>query len=255
MSSNPYALELKNMNKSFYGKNILTNLNWCVRPKEKWIVFGLNGSGKTTLLTLIGGFQNASSGQLKVLGKTYTTSNSTLLRQKVGLVSHSFFGKVFSNESILDVLLSGFGNGFQLGANTSLTYEGLALKQLKQFGLAEHLDYPFNYLSKGEQQKVLFARALLLAPEILLLDELTSGMDILMRREAMRILTKYSNTVIYVTHHPEEITPFFTHLLLLKKGKIYQQGPIEKILTEETLSKFLKYPVSLRQDEYGCHIV
>ena len=148
MSSNPYALELKNMNKSFCGKNILTNLNWCVHPKEKWIVFGLNGSGKTTLLTLIGGFQNASSGQLKVLGKTYTASNSTFLRQKVGLVSHSFFGKVFSNESILDVLLSGFGNGFQLGPNTSLTYEGLALKQLKQFGLAEHLDYPFNSLSK-----------------------------------------------------------------------------------------------------------
>lgn len=255
MNNPPYVLELTNVNKSFNGKPILNKINWKVGPGERWVVFGLNGSGKTTLLTLISGFQAISSGDLHLFGQPYNQENITDLRRKVALVSHSFFGKIYTKETLRDILLSRLGNGLQGHLKASIYDEGQALKQLDCLGLGDYLDYPFNFLSKGEQQKALFARALLFSSKLLCLDEVTSGMDILMRKKVLALLREYKDTVIYVTHHPEEISDFFTHILLLKRGRIYRQGSLEEVFTNENLSQFLNEPVVLKRDPYGCHIL
>lgn len=88
------------------------------------------------------------------------------------------------------------------------------------------------------------------SPEILILDEATSGLDLFAREKLLRQIEQITNlpkaqTILYVTHHAEEITRSFTHVLLLKKGNIIAQGPKEQVLTEDILSNFYDQTVSI----------
>ena len=85
----------------------LTNINWRVERGSSWLVFGLNGSGKTTLLSIIAGFAEESSGTVKVFGEKYSRENTLAIRKKIGWVSSSFFDKYYSNETALNIVLSG----------------------------------------------------------------------------------------------------------------------------------------------------
>ena len=185
-----------------------------------------------------------SSGYVRILGEEYTTDNIFSLRRKIGLISSSFFGKIFSAESVLHVALSGLGNGLAIDRDIPSYYVKAAKHFLADFHLANHLDLPFNCLSKGEQQNVLIVRALLPNPRILLLDELTSGLDIVARRAVLQYLDELCKreemTVINVTHYPSEISDFYTNCLLLRHGECYAQGLCKEIFTAPILSDFLQ---------------
>ncbi len=105
-------------------------------------------------------------------------------------------------------------------------------------------------LSQGEKQLLLIARSLMEEPEILILDEATSGLDLFAREKLLRQIEQITTlpkapTILYVTHHAEEITRSFTHVLLLKKGQIIAKGPKNEVLTETILSDFYDQKVSI----------
>ena len=105
-------------------------------------------------------------------------------------------------------------------------------------------------LSQGEKQLLLIARSLMESPEILILDEATSGLDLFAREKLLTQIEQITSlpnapTIIYVTHHAEEITRSFTHVLLLKKGQIIAEGPKNEVLTETILSDFYDQKVSI----------
>ena len=234
---------------------LLRDINWEVKAGEHWIVFGLNGSGKTTLLSAIAGFKQYTEGSLQVLGESYTNENLFSLSRQIGWVSASFFDKYYTGETVLQIVLSGlFGT---LGINSSITDADVCAAKdlLEQWHVAHKCDMPFSMLSKGEQQNVLIARALIANPKILVLDEPGTGLDVLAREQMMHWVRHLAETtditIIYVTHYPEEIQSCFDKCLLLRDGQILANGEVQKIFNSELLSQLLNAAVTVERSNDG----
>lgn len=222
---------------------LLKDISWEVNPGENWVVYGLNGSGKTTLLSIIAGFKSFSQGKLEVFGEKYTNENALALRKKIGWVSGSFFDKYYTKESVLDIILSGkFGT---LGLNYGVTLDDVvfAQKLVRELGIEDKLNHSFDMLSKGQRQNVMIARALFSNPELLVLDEPCSGLDVYNREHlfsTIRSLSQKGNmTIIYVTHYTDEIIEIFDHALLLKNGRVFAQGATEELFVKDYMEKFM----------------
>lgn len=234
---------------------LLRDIDWTVKRGEHWLVFGMNGCGKTTLLSTVAGFKSPTSGKLEVFGQQYSNENVLKLRSKIGWVSGSFFEKCYSHESALNIVLSGlFGT---LGIDFSITDTQIrqAKALLRELRMGDKMDMPFDFMSKGEQQNVLIARALIANPEILVLDEPGTGLDVYAREHMMRTVRELAEqrqvTVIYVTHYPEEIQPFLRKTLLLQDGRVFAQGDTADLVTSETISNLLHEKVTIHHEAEG----
>lgn len=238
---------------------LLHDVSWQVQRGEHWVVFGLNGSGKTTLLGAVAGFQPTTHGSLRVFGEAYNDENLFRLRRRIGFVSSSFFDKIVGSESVMNLVLSGlFGS---LGVRGMVRDEERVQAEtlLWAFGLEEKMDYPFSMLSKGERQNVLIARALLAQPEILILDEPGTGLDVLAREKTLYLVERLAETtdtaIIYVTHYPEELRPSFDHCLMLRRGRVYKKGATIALFQKDILDDFFGEPIILHTDADGRYEV
>lgn len=231
---------------------LVHNINWEVKKGDHWILFGLNGSGKTTLLSIIAGFHAKTSGKVEVFGTGYTDENILKHRSKIGWVSSSFFDKYLSWESALNIVLSGKFGTLSVDFDVNDADVVLAKKILTELRLGEKINQPFCLMSKGERQCVLIARALIAKPEILILDEPGTGLDVFAREYVMRTIdalaVETDLTIIYVTHYPEEMLPSFDKAMLLREGKIFTQGKTEEVFTTEIISDFMRYPIAVGHD-------
>lgn len=253
---NDVLIDVENLCCIHGNRYTLTNINWQVERGSNWLVFGLNGSGKTTLLSIIAGFTEGSSGNVKVFGEAYTRENTLELRKKIGWVSSSFFDKYYHNETAINIVLSGlFGT---LGVSGLVNDEEMlkAYDLMKELHLGRKENRIFSTMSKGERQSVMIARALISNPEILVLDEPGNGLDVLAREYMLETVTKLSEekniTILYVTHYVEEILPIFENALILKDGKNYTMGKTEEIFNTENLSEYFNHDISVlrKEDRY-----
>lgn len=238
----------------------LHNINWDIQKGDHWVLFGLNGCGKTTLLSIIAGFNKFTSGKLTIFGEEYNKDNILDYRSRIGWVSSSFFDKYYSIESAMNIVLSGLTG--TLGISRFIMDEEVkrAEQLLRAFQLGGQMNQPFNFMSKGERQKVLIARALISEPEIVILDEPGTGLDIIARDYMFDMIDdlagKGGQTIIYVTHYVEEIlTDAFEKMLLLKNGEIYEQGSTKELLNTETFSEYLSHDVRLYNNDGRFDIV
>ena len=240
-------IKVENLCAQAGNRYLLRDINWQVNKGEKWVVFGLNGSGKTTLLSIISGYVMPTSGTIEVFGQAYSQDNILEMRKKIGWVSSSYFDKYYTKESALMIVLSGLCG--TLGINQTVKADDFikAKKLLKEWNLDRKFDLPFSMLSKGERQNVLIARALIAEPEILVLDEPGTGLDVLAREQLLRKISILSDktdmTIIYVTHYPEEILPIFNKCLVLRRGRLIEKGSIDTIMTTNRLSEILEADV------------
>lgn len=245
-------VEMKNVGCKSGHSYLLKNINWKIEAGEHWVVFGTNGSGKTTLLSILAGFQKHTHGSLKVFGEPYSADNVLVNRKRIGWVSSSFFDKCFRYEQVLAIVLSGLTGTLNIDA--SITDKDVLRAQalLDQFGILHKQDMLYSFLSKGERQHVILARALISQPELLILDEPGSGLDVLAREKMLdmvqRTATTTNTTIIYVTHYLEEVLASFDQCLLLKHGRIYKKGKSEEIFSQDVLSDFLDQPLTLKKD-------
>lgn len=246
------VVKVKNLSCISGKRCLLKDINWEVKKGDRWVVFGMNGCGKTTLLSIIAGFKDYNKGELEVLGESYTPKNTLAIRKKIGWVSSSFFDKYYHQEIALDIVLSGiFGS---LGIGYSVTNRDIirAKELLSELRLGDKINSPFDLMSKGEQQNVLIARALVSNPEILVLDEPGTGLDVFAREYLLSTVKDLSintdMTIIYVTHYTEEILDVFDQSLLLKYGQVYAKGLTKDIFNDKTISSFLNYPVRVNQE-------
>lgn len=229
-------------------KYILKNINWTIKKDEHWAVLGLNGAGKTMLLSMLNGYIFPSKGKLKVLGKTVGRYDMRRLRKSIGWVSPSIQEKFHNYSTAINIVMSGKFATVDLYdeiTEDDRIHAENCLNKLNALALA---DRKYGTLSQGEKQRILISRGLMAKPKLLILDEPCIGLDIIVREQLLDIIknlsqNKNSPTLIYVTHHTEEILPIFSHTLLLKRGKIYAAGFTNKILTEENLSGFLEIPI------------
>lgn len=235
-------------------ENILKSINWQVKQGEHWSIIGLNGSGKTTLLNVINGYDHPTKGQAEILGELLGKTYVPDLRKQIGYISTSIQQQVQNSESALGIVLS--GKFASIGLWEAVEKEDVEKAQIYMKKLkCEHLqEQEYGTLSQGERQKVLIARALMADPKILILDEPCNGLDIITREELLKMIYHLSEsedcpTLLYVTHHVEEVLPCFTHTLLLRRGEIFNQGYSSEMLTEEMLSRFYERPVSVQREQ------
>lgn len=243
-------LSLTNVSLERQNKKLLNNVTWQVNKGEHWAILGLNGSGKTSLLKLITAEYWTSQGSVEVLGNKFGGTDISNMRTKIGIVG-SFIAERLSPHMLAEkIVLTG-------KYKSSILYTEYGEKELEEarqmlisIGGEHLLGRIYASLSQGEKQLLLIARSLMEEPEILILDEATSGLDLFAREKLLAQIEQITSlpnapTIIYVTHHAEEITRSFTHVLLLKKGQIIAQGPKEQVLTEVILSNFYDQTVSI----------
>ena len=248
-----YIVETKHLNCKVGQKYLLQDITWRVQKGERWVVFGMNGCGKTTLLSIIAGFRQFTSGDVSVFGAPISDENILDIRRKIGWVSASYFDKYYTKESVMDIVLSGKYGTLGLNGEITLADRKLARTLLLELGLTRQIDYTFDMLSKGERQNVLIARALFSNPEILVLDEPCTGLDIYNREYLFQTIEKLAEkqnlTIIYVTHYVDEIKPVFSKCLLLKQGRVFAQGDTVELFRDTQISDFLNQPVCLTRDD------
>lgn len=245
-------IEMKNISFRRQGRDILQNISWNVKRGEHWAMIGLNGSGKTTLLNLVNGYLWPSKGEISVFGQPFGKVVIQELRKKIGWVSSSLQLTLPNDATTEQIIMSGKHAtiGFYEELDVSDMEEVMQLLAL--FQCENLIGRTYLTLSQGERQKVLIARALMAKPKLLIFDEPCTGLDLLSREQVLAMIQQIAQqeqgpTLIYVTHHIEEIMPCFSHVLLLREGKIYRAGTTEQLLTPHLLSDFFQVPVSVQQ--------
>lgn len=243
-------ITLENVTLSRQNKTLLKDITWKVNKGEHWAILGLNGSGKTSLLKLITAEYWTSQGNVEVLGNKFGGTDISNMRTKIGIVG-SFIAERLSPHMLAEkIVLTGKYKSSILYTEYGEKELNEARQMLISIGGEHLLGRIYASLSQGEKQLLLIARSLMEEPEILILDEATSGLDLFAREKLLRQIEQITTlpkapTILYVTHHAEEITRSFTHVLLLKKGQIIAKGPKNEVLTETILSDFYDQKVSI----------
>ena len=234
-------IELQNISLHRGKTQILKDISWNIKKNEHWALIGPNGAGKTSLLKIISGNLWPSSGKVKVLGKEFGKADLRELKKSIGFVSSYLEEKIPSNESIVNIIISGKFASFGVYEKVTENDRKKAKRLLKLMNCDHIIGRDFNVISQGEKQKVVIARALMAEPLILLLDEPCIGLDMKARESLLASISKLcretKTTVIYVTHHIEEIFGEIKNVLLLKDGKMFMQGKKKKILNKGNLDK------------------
>ncbi|MBP1995233.1 ABC transporter ATP-binding protein [Paenibacillus eucommiae] len=229
-------------------RNILQDVNLHIKEGEHWVILGKNGSGKTTLLELMNGYEFPTAGKVQVLGNLYGQCDVREVRKSIGYISQSLFEKMNLADPVWEIVATGEYAFLRFYQDIPEEVIEKAVRMLESVRLGHLKDQLLGTLSQGERKKVMLARALMMNPTILIMDEPASGLD-LYERERLLLdineLSKQQITVVYVTHHIEEIIPLFTHVALIDEGKLIAAGPKHEVLHAENLYKAFDVRVEL----------
>jgi iron complex transport system ATP-binding protein len=251
------VLELSNLTSIRGGLRVLHNLSLRIQPGQHTAILGPNGAGKSSLMRLLmledRPLHSDEVPPLRLFGKS--SWDLMELRRHLGVVTADFdanFGMGTSRGRVcgFDVALSGLFGSQGVFGHYDVTDEmrDQAADALARVGASHLGSKPLNEMSTGERRRVLIARALVTRPAALLLDEPTTGLDLVARHrfmEAVRSLARDGTTTILVTHHVEEIVPEIGRVVLLRQGRIVFDGPSEDALTPGRLEDVFGAPVEV----------
>ena len=242
-------------------KLILDRIHWRISAGEHWAVLGANGSGKTTLLQLLAGYLWPTQGGVTVLGQKFGQVDLRELRKRIGWVGSFLQVQIPPSQRPLDFIVSGKFASIGIFEKPEPEDYRQAQEIASRLRCEKILQSAYGVLSQGEKQRLLIARALIAQPELLILDEPCAGLDLVAREHLLHILEELGQsanapTLIYVTHHLEEIVPVFTHAVLLKDGRVLAQDRKENVLQSGLLSAAfgIQLDVVKAGDRYWAHL-
>jgi len=220
-----------------------------VRKGEFIGIIGPNGAGKTTLLTIVNGLGKLVHGQAWVLGSRLNGRSSSNLRKRIGYVAQVENVDPRLPINVRETVMVGcYGRLGLFHRPTRAQWETVD-EVLEMVGMAHLSQRPIGHLSGGEYQRAAIARALVQQPEIFLLDEPTASIDKKAQREILSLIQlihkEYHMTTLFVTHDLRTLPSVCQRLILMKDGKIWQQGSPESMLREEVLSQLYGAPISV----------
>jgi len=218
-------VKLEDVSKRYGDAIALYPTNLSVQSAKTTVLIGPSGCGKSTLLRLIIHLIEPDSGSIELNGKPVTSENINVLRRRIGYVIQE--GGLFPHLTArANVLLM----ARHIGKSQEETQNRLLeLSDLTRFSENLLLRYPLE-LSGGQRQRVSLMRALMLSPELLLLDEPLGALDPLVRaalqKDLKEIFARLGQTVVFVTHDLAEAIYFADQIVLMNEGRIVQQGTI-----------------------------
>ncbi|QJC33062.1 spermidine/putrescine ABC transporter ATP-binding protein PotA [Enterobacteriaceae endosymbiont of Donacia semicuprea] len=221
-------INLNNINKSFLGKKIISNLNLNINNGEFITLLGPSGCGKTTIIRLIAGLEKADSGSIILDNKEITKIPAE--KRQINTVFQNY--ALFPHMSVFDNIA--FGLKMQKKRHNEIIEKVEKILNIVQ--LQKFINRKPHELSGGQQQRVAIARAVINQPKILLLDESLSALDYRLRKkmqnELKALQRKLGITFILVTHNQEEALSISDRIILIKNGKIEQEGTPREIYEE-----------------------
>jgi iron complex transport system ATP-binding protein len=257
---NEPILELRGATVVKDGRRVLDDVSLTIRAGEHTAIVGPNGAGKSILVSLITHNERpiapaTGAAPVRVFGQD--TWNIFDLRSQLGIVSsalhHHFVngnseGSISGEAAVLSAFLNSYGI-LRYGKVTDAMRQRAAAA-LSAAGASHLAGRMLDEMSSGEARRVLLARAFATAPRALLLDEPTTGLDMVARHgfmERVRRLARAGTTLVLITHHVEEIVPEIRRVVLLRDGRIAADGTREAVLTEERLSSLFGHPIVIEE--------
>ncbi len=223
---NDIKLEIKDISKSYRDIKVLDKINFNVYNGEFLAILGSSGCGKTTLLRILVGLLEPTTGRILKDGNDITNLHPS--KRSMGLVFQNY--ALFENMTVLE--------NIEYAMKIKPEFKGksreIAINLIRQVGLEEHINKKPYSLSGGQQQRVAIARTLALSPEIILLDEPMSALDVdtrlSLRKELKDIQKEFGTTMIYITHDQEEAFAMADRIMVMKEGIIEQIDVPESII-------------------------
>ena len=219
---NEPAVSVRNLTKSFSGRRVVDDLSFDVQKGEVFAMLGHNGAGKSTTIDLILGLKAPERGSAKILGMD-AAKNRKQVFERVGvqLQNTRYQPNITVEEACIE-----YASLYADPANYP--------KLLERFGLGTLRKSFVSKLSGGERQKLSVVLALIGSPEIVFLDELTTGLDVAARREVWRTLKQLKDrglTIFLTTHYMEEAEALCDRVCIIKSGKKVTEGTIDEVIT------------------------
>jgi iron complex transport system ATP-binding protein len=248
-ATNGTAIEIEDVSVIRGGAALLDGVDWHVGAGERWVLLGPNGSGKTTLVSVAATYLWPSRGSVSILGQRIGEVDVRELRKRIGLVSASLETRIPPQLTATDLVVAGATGAIApWWDDFGPELQAKAAAMLELVGCSTLADRRFELLSSGERQRVQIARALMLDPALLLLDEPAAGLDLGAREQLAIILARLNaqpglEAIVVVTHHVEEIALGTTHALVLRGGRVLAAGPVGETVTGAVLSEAYGLPI------------
>ena len=236
-------LKVNNLSKKFDDITVLDNLSLSVKKGEVVVIVGPSGCGKSTFLRCLNGLEDIDEGEV-LLGEEKVNPNKKNLsrtRERIGMVFQSY--DLFPHKTILQNITLA---PIKVKKRKKAEVEEEAIKLLDRVGLLSKKDSYPRQLSGGQKQRVAIVRALIMHPEVLLLDEITAALDPEMVREVLDVvlsLAKEGRTMLIVTHEMAFAKAVADRVIFLENGKIVEEGSPEEFFDNpqtDRLKRFLK---------------
>jgi len=223
------VIKVEKLSKSYSNVTAVKNLDIAVRRGEFFGLLGANGAGKSTTIECILGTVKQDSGVVSILGMN-PQKDRKILFERVGVQFQeaNYQDKIRVME-LCEITASLY--------KTPLDYENL----LKQFGISEKLKSPVSELSGGQKQRLFIVLALIPNPEVVFLDELTTGLDTRARRDVWNSLSSLKEkglTILLTSHFMDEVEALCDKIMILKNGKSIFYGTIQEAVASTPHEKF-----------------
>jgi len=262
MPSSEPVLELIDATVVKDDRRVLDGLTLTIHAGEHTAIVGPNGAGKSLLVKLLTHEERAlapadDTAPVRVFGSG--NWHVFELRAQLGIVSadlhHRFVagnseGFITGEAAVLSGFLASHGI-LRYGVVTD-QMRRRAADALDRLGVSHLARRRLDQMSSGQSRRVMLARALVPSPRALVLDEPTTGLDLVARHDFMervRQIAREGTTVVLVTHHIEEIIPEIQRVILLRDGRVAADGPKRAVLTAERLTELFDAPIALEEND------
>jgi len=231
------VIQAKDLQKKYGNFPAVKGIAFCIQRGECFGFLGHNGAGKTSVMRMLCGLAKVDGGELELFGQKITVTPS-YIKQRLGIVPQ---------EDNLDTELTVLENLMVYAGYFGMSYEQGRQrgKELLAFmGIEDKQDETVEALSGGMRRRLVIARALLNEPEILVLDEPTTGLDPQARRlvwQKLRLLREQGTTLILTTHYMEEATQLCNRLVIMHEGEILAEGAPEELICRYLLPWVIEY--------------